>query len=93
MFSDVVSVAQCLVLVADGCSFQSSQCGGFGTWKFGQTHSVEPQDFDFGLESAGDQGDDNFGELQRVWGLRDHLVFVINGGFKGKFICAIPLVN
>ena len=30
--------------------------------------SVELEDFDFGLESAGDQGDDSFGELQRIWG-------------------------
>ena len=30
------------------------------------TVSVELEDFDFGLESAGDQGDDSFGELQRI---------------------------
>ena len=56
-------------------------------------HSVELEDFDLGLESAGDQGDDSFGELQRIWGFSDCCVFVINGGFRGKFILAIPLIN
>ena len=30
------------------------------------TDSAELEDFDLGLESAGDQGDDSFGELQRI---------------------------
>ena len=54
---------------------------------------MELEDFDLGLESAGDQGDDSFGELQRIWGFSDCCVFVINGGFRGKFILAVTLIN
>ena len=36
-----------------------------------ERHSVELEDFDLGLESAGDQGDDSFGELQGIWGFSD----------------------
>ena len=56
-------------------------------------HSVELEDFDLGLESAGDQGDDSFGELQRICGFSDCCVFVINGGFGGKFILAVASIN
>ena len=57
------------------------------------TVSVELEDFDFGLESAGDQGDDSFGELQRIWWFSDHCVLAIDMEFREEFILGSPLIN